>query len=226
MQKTCAGLLLIGSILAAFGGVAAFIFLFVRDINVYILILSPIILACYQIPAAVLYGLYKRARQSEQEPEDTDGSSPKKQVLFVCTHNSVRSQMAEGLMNSLYGDRYEARSAGTEPAEVNPRAVSVLLELGIDISPPIEACQRIPEPRVRLCDNGLRPCPRDLPGLPRGERDHPSQLCRSVLNTGQGAGDVGHLQAYSRRDQGLDRERVRLSRGLALPTGFEPVSPT
>ena len=134
MQKTCAGLLLIGSILAAFGGVAAFIFLFVREINVYILILSPVILACYQIPAAVLYGLYKRARQPEQEPEETDGSSSKKQVLFVCTHNSVRSQMAEGLMNSLYGDRYEAHSAGTEPSEVNPRAVFALLELGIDIS--------------------------------------------------------------------------------------------
>jgi arsenate reductase len=134
MQKTWAGLLLIGSILAAFGGVAAFIFLFVRDINVYILILSPVILACYQIPAAILYGLYKRARQSEQEPEDTDGSSSKKQVLFVCTHNSVRSQMAEGLMNALLGDRYEAFSAGTEPSIVNPRAVSVLLELEIDIS--------------------------------------------------------------------------------------------
>jgi arsenate reductase len=134
MQKTCAGLLLIGSILAAFGGVAAFIFLFVRDINVYILILSPVILACYQIPAAVLYGLYKRARQSEQEPEETDGSSSKKQALFVCTHNSARSQMAEGLMNSLYGDRYEAHSAGTEPSEVNPQAVFALLELGIDIS--------------------------------------------------------------------------------------------
>lgn len=72
MQKTYAGLLLMGSILAAFGGVAAFIFLFFRDLNVYILILSPVILACYQIPAVVLYWLYKRTRQPEQEPEDTD----------------------------------------------------------------------------------------------------------------------------------------------------------
>ncbi len=63
-----------------------------------------------------------------------NGSSPKQQVLFVCTHNSARSQMAEGLINSLFGDRYEAHSAGTEPSEVNPRAVSALLELGIDIS--------------------------------------------------------------------------------------------
>jgi len=72
VQKTYAGLLLMGSILAAFGGVAAFIFLFVRDLNVYILVLSPVILACYQIPAVVLYGLYKRTRQPEQDPQDTE----------------------------------------------------------------------------------------------------------------------------------------------------------
>jgi hypothetical protein len=74
VQKTQAGLLLIGSILAAIVGVAAFIFLFVRDFNVYILILSPVILACYEIPATVLYWLYKRAREPDQAPEDTDGS--------------------------------------------------------------------------------------------------------------------------------------------------------
>jgi arsenate reductase len=62
------------------------------------------------------------------------GTTSKKRVLFVCTHNSARSQLAEGLMNALLGDRYEAYSAGTEPGEVNPRAVLALLELGIDIS--------------------------------------------------------------------------------------------
>jgi Na+/H+ antiporter NhaD/arsenite permease-like protein len=70
MKRTYAGLLLIGSILAAVVGVATFIFLFARDFNVYTLILSPVILACYQIPAVVLYWLYKRARQPEQEPDD------------------------------------------------------------------------------------------------------------------------------------------------------------
>ena len=74
MPKTYAGLLLIGSILAAIGGVAAFIFLFFRDFNVYILILAPVILACYEIPAAVLYWMYKRARHPDQVPEDTDSS--------------------------------------------------------------------------------------------------------------------------------------------------------
>ena len=57
-----------------------------------------------------------------------------KRVLFVCTHNSARSQMAEGLLRHLLGDRYEAASAGTEPGGVRPLAVAAMAELGIDIS--------------------------------------------------------------------------------------------
>jgi arsenate reductase len=58
----------------------------------------------------------------------------KKKVLFLCTHNSCRSQMAEGLVNHFLGDRFEAYSAGTEATRVNPQAIRVLAELGIDIS--------------------------------------------------------------------------------------------
>jgi arsenate reductase len=58
----------------------------------------------------------------------------KARVLFVCTHNSARSQMAEGLLRHLAGDRYEAFSAGTEVSSVRPEAISVMAELGIDIS--------------------------------------------------------------------------------------------
>jgi arsenate reductase (thioredoxin) len=57
-----------------------------------------------------------------------------KRVLFLCTHNSCRSQMAEGLINHYLGDRFQAFSAGTEATRVNPLAVRVLAELGIDIS--------------------------------------------------------------------------------------------
>jgi arsenate reductase len=55
-------------------------------------------------------------------------------VLFVCTHNSARSQMAEGLLRHLAGDRFEAFSAGTEVSSVRPEAIKVMAELGIDIS--------------------------------------------------------------------------------------------
>ncbi|MFZ2454980.1 MAG: arsenate reductase ArsC [Candidatus Altiarchaeia archaeon] len=58
----------------------------------------------------------------------------KERVLFVCTHNSARSQMAEGLMNALHADRYDAYSAGTHPAAVNPHSIKALAEIGIDIS--------------------------------------------------------------------------------------------
>ena len=62
------------------------------------------------------------------------GEAGKERALFVCTHNSARSQMAEGLLRSLAGDRFEALSAGTEAMRVRPGAVSVMDELGIDIS--------------------------------------------------------------------------------------------
>jgi len=58
----------------------------------------------------------------------------KKRVLFLCTHNSCRSQMAEGLINHDQSDRYLAVSAGTEATTVHPLAIKVLQELGIDIS--------------------------------------------------------------------------------------------
>ena len=58
----------------------------------------------------------------------------RKRVLFICTHNSARSQMAEGFLRALYGDRYEAYSGGAEPSGLNPYAVKVMAEVGIDIS--------------------------------------------------------------------------------------------
>ena len=58
----------------------------------------------------------------------------KKRVLFVCIHNSGRSQMAEALLRSVAGDRFESESAGFEPGTLNPIVVASLNEIGIDIS--------------------------------------------------------------------------------------------
>ena len=58
----------------------------------------------------------------------------RKKVLFLCTGNSCRSQMADGLVNHDFAGRIEAFSAGTEPHGLNPKAVQVLAEIGIDIS--------------------------------------------------------------------------------------------
>lgn len=57
-----------------------------------------------------------------------------KRVLFICTRNSSRSQMAEALVNHDLAGKYEAFSAGTEPSSVNPLAIAVMRDLGIDIS--------------------------------------------------------------------------------------------
>ena len=85
-------------------------------------------------------------------------------VLFICTHNAVRSQMAEGLLNALYGDRYQAYSAGIVKASVNPTAIQVLKELGIDISQ--HRSKTVDEFRdksfdvvVTVCDNATKTCP-------------------------------------------------------------------
>lgn len=58
----------------------------------------------------------------------------KKKVLFVCIHNSARSQMAEAFLNQTCGDEFEAFSAGIEPGRLNPVVVEVMREIGIDIS--------------------------------------------------------------------------------------------
>jgi arsenate reductase len=89
--------------------------------------------------------------------------TPKK-ILFICTHNSARSHMAEGLMNALYGDRYRAFSAGTEPSAVNPHAVQVMQEIGIDISDHRsksvdEFTDQDLDYAVTVCDHAKETCP-------------------------------------------------------------------
>jgi len=88
----------------------------------------------------------------------------KKNVWFLCTHNAARSQMAEGLLRTLYSDRYEVRSAGVQPTMVDPDAVAVMKEIGIDISAhrskSIDEFQDIVfDYVVTVCDNAKQTCP-------------------------------------------------------------------
>ena len=85
-------------------------------------------------------------------------------VLFVCTHNSARSQVAEAFLNLLYGDRYEGYSAGVTPTKVNPYVVKAMAEIGIDISG--NRSKSIEEFRgenfkyvVTVCDGAREACP-------------------------------------------------------------------
>ena len=67
-------------------------------------------------------------------PAQEENLTGKETVFFICSFNSVRSQMAEGLLRARCGDRYEISSAGIAPAGLNPYAVAVMKEIGIDIS--------------------------------------------------------------------------------------------
>ena len=88
----------------------------------------------------------------------------KKRVLFLCTHNSARSQMAEGLLRSIAGERYEVSSAGTEKTRVHPLAIEAMREIGIDISGhtsnTLEAChgERF-DYVITVCDRANESCP-------------------------------------------------------------------
>ncbi|MEE8298914.1 MAG: arsenate reductase ArsC [Thermodesulfobacteriota bacterium] len=88
----------------------------------------------------------------------------KRRVLFLCTHNSARSQMAEGILRNLYGDKFEVFSAGTEPSRVNPYAIRAMQEIGIDISEntskSIEGFQEMNiDYVVTVCDHAKKSCP-------------------------------------------------------------------
>jgi arsenate reductase len=92
-------------------------------------------------------------------------------VLFLCTHNSARSQMAEGLLGHLAGDRFESFSAGTEATRVRPEAVEAMREIGVDISGQrSETLDRyLDEPFdyvVTVCDDANESCP-VFPGAKR-----------------------------------------------------------
>lgn len=88
----------------------------------------------------------------------------KSKVLFLCTGNSCRSQMAEGLLRHLAGDRFEVASAGTEPGSVNPLAIAAMREIGIDISGhrskgPGEFLREHFAYVITVCDSAHERCP-------------------------------------------------------------------
>ena len=88
----------------------------------------------------------------------------KKRVSFLCTGNSCRSQMAEGFLRDMAGDRFEVFSAGIKPTQVNPLAIKVMAEAGIDISKhrsksAMEFIGQKFDFVVTVCDNAKQTCP-------------------------------------------------------------------
>lgn len=96
----------------------------------------------------------------------------KKRVLFLCTHNSCRSQMAEGLINHDLSDRFQAFSAGTQATRVNRMAARVMAELGIDLSGHRskaidEFAGQTFDHIITLCDSANGQCPLFFGGVRR-----------------------------------------------------------
>lgn len=92
-------------------------------------------------------------------------------VLFLCTHNSARSQMAEGILRQIGGDRFEVESAGSEPSRVHPLAIEAMKKLGIDITGQrskhmSELADRRFDHVVTVCDIASETCP-VFPGAPQ-----------------------------------------------------------
>jgi len=88
----------------------------------------------------------------------------KQTILILCTGNSARSQMAEGLLRHEAGDRFEVFSAGTRPTKVRPEAIAVMGELGIDLSghrskSADEFAGRALDYVITVCDNARETCP-------------------------------------------------------------------
>jgi arsenate reductase len=88
----------------------------------------------------------------------------RKRVLFLCTHNSARSQIAEGLLRNLYGGIYDVESAGLVPTSVNPYAIKVMKEIGIDITNQFsKSIENYKNEKfdyvVTVCDHAKEACP-------------------------------------------------------------------
>ena len=118
-------------------------------------------------------------------------------VLFICTGNSARSQTAEGLINNFYRDKFEAFSAGTNPSTINPYAIKVMEEIGIDLSN--QRSKSISEFNgvkfdivITVCNNAKKVCPFfpgakemihapfDDPAAFKGSEDKMLELFKSV----------------------------------------------
>ncbi len=91
-------------------------------------------------------------------------ATTRQRALILCTHNSARSQMAEGLLRRLAGERFEVESAGTEQTRVNPFAIAAMNEIGIDISSHTsKTLDRFLDQKwdyvITVCDNANESCP-------------------------------------------------------------------
>ena len=130
----------------------------------------------------------------------------KKRVLILCTGNSARSQMAEGLLRDLAGDKFEVESAGTIASFVRPQAIAAMAEIGIDISAHRSKCldeflDTEFEYVITVCDNANESCP-VFPGNAR-------RIHWSFDDPAEAKGDDEDVAEVFRRVRDEIREKLR-----------------
>jgi arsenate reductase len=126
-------------------------------------------------------------------------------VLFLCTENACRSQMAEGLVNHYLAGKIQAFSAGVAPGQVNPNAIRVMAELGIDISrqrskPVSEFAGQEFDLVVTVCDKAREECP-FFPGAARMRHV-------SFTDPGQATGTDNEILTVFRRVRDEMQEKI------------------
>jgi len=129
----------------------------------------------------------------------------KARILFLCTHNSARSQMAEGLLRHLAGDRFEAHSAGTEATHLRPLAIRAMEEVGVDIfgqeSKTLDRYLEEPfDYVITVCDEANEACP-FFPGAK-------NRLHWSLEDPSRAEGSEDEQLAIFRRVREEIRERI------------------
>lgn len=137
----------------------------------------------------------------------------KEKVLILCTGNSCRSQMAEGILRHYGGGRYEVYSAGSKPSLVNPIAIQVMKEIGIDIAS--HRSKHLDEFKdihfdyvITVCDNAKESCPTYLKIAKKlhwsfPDPPHDKEITEPVINEFRKVRDMIHVQFKTAAEQGI-----------------------
>jgi len=135
---------------------------------------------------------------------------PNQKVLFLCTGNSCRSQMAEGMLHHYHGDRFNVQSAGTNPSKINPYAIRAMQELGIDISRQYSKSvtdfkDQFYDFVVTVCDQANETCPLFLGNVKR--------IHWSFRDPAKAEGDEETILAVFRKVRDQIREHIDIEFG-------------